>query len=270
MKKYLRRPFHTPDYEIISDCPEFLESLCLQYGGYICDTASQNPYRITVKKEKNSGYIFKHTAGKSVTDKPLLLFDDILFETTVYDEKILPLHGAAVEYGGRAYIFLAPTTSGKTTLTAYLTHNGLGYITEDTAIVDKNTFEIYPYPCPVHLRAGGIDVLKKYGINIPDIKILETHAGTRHIYTPENCVTTKIPLGRIFFIERSESENRIIDIPVNESVMELMKSGMTVYNPTAGHLKLISKLAGMGCKRLIYKDMEYVKDMIINGHIDTD
>jgi len=270
MIKYLNRPFQKPDYKIISDCPEFLDLLCLQYGGYICGTASQNPYRIIITKEKDSGYIFEYTAGKLVTDKPLLLFDDILFETTVYDEKILPLHGAAVEYGRRAYIFLAPTTSGKTTLTAYLTYKGFGYITEDTALVDKNTFEIYPYSCPIHLRTGGIEVLKKYGINIQDIKNFKTHAGTRHIYTPKNCVTTKIPFGRIFFIERSDTENRIIDISVNESVMELMKSGMTVYNPTAGHLKLISKLAGMGCKRLVYKDMEYVKDMIINGRIDAD
>ena len=266
MKKYLHRPFHTPDYEIISDCPKFLESLYLQYGGYISDVECENPYRITVKKETNNNYIFEHIAGKSITDKPLLTFDDILFDTTTYDGSIIPLHGAAVEYNGNAYVFLAPTTSGKTTLTTYLTYNGCNYITEDCVLIDKQTFGVYPYPCPVHLRTGGVEVLQKYGITVPNVKILDTHAGLRYIYTPENCVKRLIPLGKIFFITRSETENRITNMAVSENIMELMKSGMTVYNPTAEHIRLMSKLAGTGCKALVYRDMEYVRDIIIKGN----
>ena len=250
MVKYLRRPYHIPDYEIVSDCPKFLESLYLQYGGYISDAECENPYRITVTKE--------------IAD-PLVMLDDILFNTTTYDTGIIPLHGAAVEYKGNAYIFLAPTTSGKTTLTAYLVCNGFGYITEDTVLLDKKSFRIYPYLCPIHLRKGGIDVLQNHGITIPALKPLDSYNNIRYVSTPDNCVKTSTPFGKIFFITRSETENHVINMNVSESIIELMKSGMTVYRPTAEHVRLMSKLAGTGCKRLIYRDMEYVKDIIIKG-----
>ena len=250
MKKYLCRPFHMPDYEIISDCPEFIESLYLQYGDYISDTVCENTYSINITKN---------------TENPLLVLDSVLFDTTVYDDSIIPLHGAAVEYNGCAYIFLAPTTSGKTTLISYLIHNGMGYITEDCVLVDKQTFGIYPYPCPIHLRDGGIEVLKKHGIVISVIKTLDTHAGTRYIYTPDNCVENLTPIGGIFFIERNETDNSMKDMPTSESIMELMKSSITVYQPSAEHIRLMSELSQIGCKRLIYKDMEYVREIIAEG-----
>lgn len=251
MKKYLHRPFHKPDYEIISDCPELIESLCLQYGNYISDAECENPYRINITKD---------------TENPLLRLDNILFDTTIYDESVIPLHGAAVEYGGRTYVFLAPTTSGKTTLISYLIHNGMGYITEDCVLLDKQTFGVYPYPCPVHLRDGGVEVLNRYGITISDMKELDTHAGTRYVYTPRNYVRSITPLGGIFFMARSETENSETDMTVSESIMELMKSSITVYQPSAEHIKLLSKLVQIGCKHLIYKDMEYVRDIIMRGN----
>lgn len=267
MIKYLHRPFQNPDYKIISDCPQFLELLYLQYGSdYINDVECENSYKITVIKSAGR-YIFEHNAGKLFTNNPLLVFDDILFDTTSYDDSIIPLHGAAVEYGGQAYIFLAPTTSGKTTLTSYLINNGLCYITEDCILLDKQTFGVYPYPCPVHMRIGGLEVLKKYGITLPDIKLLDLHTDIRYVYTPSNCIKTLTPLGKIFFITRSKSENCVIDMNISENIMELMKSGMTTYQPTAQYIKLLAELARTSCKRLIYCDMEYVRDMIIKGNL---
>ena len=267
IKKYLRRPFHSPDYEIISDCNKLIETLQMQYGSYLSGVKCGNPYSISITETgKSDGeYIFEHGVKKSVTDAPLRVLDDILFDMTKYDDNIIPLHGASVEYNGYAYVFLAPTTSGKTTLTAYLISGGFNYITEDGILIDKKTFGVYPYPCPVHIRSGGFEVLKNHGIAIPNIKHLETHSGTRYIYNPDNCVKTLTPLGMIFFITRSETENNVINMTVSENIISLMKSAIADYRPSGEHIRLMTALAKNKCRRLIYRDMDYVKDIIMKG-----
>ena len=72
------------------------------------------------------------------------IFDQYLFDNNRYDNSVLALHGAAVEYGGRAYLFLASSTAGKTTLCAYLLSLGFGFVTEDCILVDRSTFDIHP------------------------------------------------------------------------------------------------------------------------------
>jgi len=170
-----------------------------------------------------------------------------------------------VEYNGRAYIFLASAMTGKTTLTVYLINSGFSYITEDCVLIDKQTFTVYPYNCPIHLRVGGFEIIKQHGIAIHDIKLFDTPDNIRYVYMPSRYIKTSIPLGGIFFITRSEAENSITDMSASESIIELMKSSITIYNPTAEHIKQLSQLSRINCKRLIYRDMEYVKDIIIRG-----
>lgn len=264
MINYLRRPFHIPDYAIDTVDDQFTESLCLQYGKYISSiNGSNNVYHITATKTSDNSYLIEHSGGKTITDNPLREIDEIFFNTTMYDNSVIALHGAAVEFNGYAYIFLAPTTTGKTTLTAYLTNSDFGYITEDCILIDRQTLTVYPYNCPVHLRSGGVEVLKKHGINIPQMQILVDPAGIRYVYTPNNYITDPLPLGRIYFIERSETDNHIAEMNITESMRELMKSPITVYPLSGEYIRLISTLAKTGCKRVIYRDMEYVRDIII-------
>ena len=66
----------------------------------------------------------------------MLELDEIIFDNTNYDRRIFALHGAAVEWKGKGYLFLAATASGKTTLASYLTSQGFGYITDDCILLD--------------------------------------------------------------------------------------------------------------------------------------
>ena len=99
------------------------------------------------------------------TIKPLKAIQSILFESTKYDESIFAMHGAAVEHNGEAYLFLAPTNSGKTTLTTYLTMRGFSYITDDCILMDRSNFTVYPHANPIHLRSDGFGILKDKGFN---------------------------------------------------------------------------------------------------------
>ena len=114
----------------------------------------------------------------------MLELDEIIFDNTNYDRRIFALHGAAVEWKGKGYLFLAATASGKTTLASYLTSQGFGYITDDCILLDRVDFQVYPCHTLLHLRDGGVDVLKlsflsaQAGVPIP--KILDVYK--RQIY----------------------------------------------------------------------------------------
>lgn len=262
IKYYLIRPCHINNYEINTNCQKFAQSLKLQFGTYLKESMSESSYEINIWKNSNETYSFESAMGEWVTDRPLNSLEDILFNTTTFSENIIALHGAAIEYNGYSYVFLAPTTTGKTTLTAYLTHLRFGYITEDCVLVDKNNLVIYPYTCPIHLRWGGIDVLNKYGINIENLEFLDDPVSSRYVYTPKNSVQNSTPLKKIFFISRHKKENKIISMTASESVRALLQSSITVPQLTSDYIKSITDISKTGCSKLKYSDMEYVAKVI--------
>ena len=259
---YLALPFR-PIFYIESDCDKLISKLVLQYGIYAkehIDISADISFSILRKEQ---GYIFSYPNGNHYTETPLLDIGRYISQKTTLKDEILALHGASLEYNGQAYIFLAPTTTGKTTLTSYLSSLGFGYITDDCVIIDRNDFKVYPYNTPIHLRDGGTEVLKKLGILPSSIKTVEEGAfSRRHVYTPLNIVSEAIPLKRIYFIERNDSENKLTSMTTTERATELMKSPITPYEITADYIKLIMRLSKIDCQRLIYKDMSFVKEMI--------
>lgn len=171
------------------------------------------------------------------------------------------LHGAAIEWQRRAYVFLAPTTSGKTTLASYLTSNGFGYITDDCILLDKTNFYIHPNTTPIHLRNGGLDILKQYNAEPMHVK----HINERYVYTPNNCITDALPISKIYFIKRTENENKVVQMNTITRITELMKSPIQEYQVTSEYIKFISHLAKFDCQYLLYSDMNYVAEVIKNG-----
>lgn len=262
---YLTLPFR-PIFSIECNCNKLKTKFLLQYGIYTkehIDTAADISFRIT---RRDQGYIFSYPEGSHYTETPLLDIGRYISQKTTLKDDILALHGAALEYNGQAYVFLAPTTTGKTTLTSYLSSSGFGYITDDCVIIDRNDFKVHPYSTPIHLRDGGVAVLQKLGtLPIDLMTVEEASISRRHVYTPLNTVTHAVPLKRIYFIERNEKENKLIPMSSTERATELMKSPITPYDITSDYIKLIMRLAKTDCQRLIYADMSFVKEMIELG-----
>lgn len=211
---------------------------------------------------QNDAYILTHNNKRILTKYPLQEIDRILFENTHYDKSMFALHGAAVSYNGKAYLFLAATTGGKTTLASYLSTSGFGYITDDCILLYRSNFFVYPLNTPIHLRDGGVEVLKKVGALPKRLEILDDVPNWRYIYTPTNCVVTELPLGKIFFITRTENENHIENMHTSERMTKLMYAPITDYKVIAEYVEFIAKLAQVDCKRLWYSDMYYVTEVI--------
>lgn len=259
---YLNTPFQTT-YSVLTYCEVLISSLKLKYGKYLSYAKNEGDILITVK-ESFGNYEVTALEKTSTVKDPLYEIDRIIFQNTKFDQRIFALHGAAVEWDGKAYVFLASTSSGKTTLTSYLCANDFGYITDDCVLLEREKFVVHPYNAPVHLRKDGFDVLKKHKVEPNEYQILHEFPAERYVYTPKNYVLNQLPIGCIFFIERTENENKLSEMTTNKRMSELMKSPITIYKVTSEYLRFISKLAKIDCKKLFYSDMAYVAKIIKN------
>ena len=245
---FIDLPFQTT-YRIDTNCQDLISSLQLIYGHYIKISEQKADYRIEVIKS-DALYNVHFAENICATKYPLREIYKIIFENAIYNDCVFALHGSAVEWNGGAYIFLASTTSGKTTLASYLVNCGFNYITDDCILLKRDNFKIYPYSTPIHLRDGGLAVLKRYNAAPREVKILDAGYTRRYTYMPNNCIRNETPLTHIFFVTRTESENKIIDMSTTERMTELLKAPITDYKVTGAYLKFISEVAKIKCNRL--------------------
>ena len=204
------------------------------------------------------------------TAHPIFHLNRFLFDNPSYDDNILALHGAAIEWRGQCHVFLASTTTGKTTLASYLTHCGCGYLTDDCVLLDRKSYMVYPFSTPFHLREGGLNVLKKYNASPKNSsKLFERDGDYRYVYTPKNTVECAIPLREIFFLERTETENALLPMSATDKLAALLKSPITVYPITAEYLRLLSEIGKNYCKCLKYCDINFVKEVVMRYEADS-
>ena len=254
----LRRPFQD-QITVKTDCRQFASQLAIQYGQY----ARQGNRAADYTALRRAGGYYTVTYGGQTydTESPLMDIHRQLFEHASYDRSVLALHGAAVAWKGRAVALLAATGSGKTTLTSYLTANGYGYLTDDCVLIDRETLVVYPSVTPLHLREGGVEVLRACRALPEKLTPLDEPAFRRYTYTPENCVTAPLPLAGICFIQR-DTGNCMERMETTDAVTALLKSPITPYPMTSDHLRLMIRLAGLGCRRLHYADMDDVAEVL--------
>lgn len=248
-------------FTIITDCPQLLNSLSIEYGQYCVLSKEKCGFVIEVlKKEKLFEIIYENIV--LTTSNPIKLIHNIMYKYRKYDCNYFAIHGAAIEYNKTAVVFVAPTLGGKTTLTAYLTLNGYGYITDDCVLVRKSDFQVFPCATPLHLRKKGVEILQANNLSIKGLEVdsdLE-----RLIYKPRNAISGPLPLRSIFFIKYS-NENIISKMKFEEKIENLLKAPITNYNIDSQYFDFIFKISQFPCQRISYSDFKYVENAIKNA-----
>lgn len=261
MDLYICRPFCSPNYHIVTDDIFICKSLISIHGRYASPDVAENCMKIIAERLSNSVYAVSFAGKRIETSHVLQELDRIITESTVYSEEILPLHGGAVSYDGNVSVFLGATTTGKTTLMSFLTSHQIQYMADDCVFIDRKSLCVYPNPRPIHLRKGGLDVLKALGIEPAGIRYVSDRLFCRYTYTPENIAPKEAPLQNIFFIERS-SENSLRNLSFSDSFPLLICSPITDQKLTNDYIQLLSRITQKSCFYLKYKDMSYVEALI--------
>jgi hypothetical protein len=109
------------------------------------------------------------------------------------------LHGAALARDGQALVLAGASRAGKSTLAAWLTHRGWGFLTDETALVDPETFTVAPFWRPIGVRRPGpLDSI------LPD-----EQPGGQDVLVPASTIGTlasAAPLAAIAFPCRARNE----------------------------------------------------------------
>ena len=96
-----------------------------------------------------------------------------------YAHHFLTLHAAVLERNGRAVMLPGEPGAGKSTLTAALSLSGWRLLTDETALVDLDTGELWPMSRPINLKNNSIDIIQAFSSTaIFGDKAVDTHKGT--------------------------------------------------------------------------------------------
>ena len=247
-------------YQIRSKSESFIGTLHLMFGQFCKATTDFEPYSyIFVEQLNEVEYFVSYNEHKIITDSPISYIYHYMIQDLMLQNNVWALHGAAVSYNNEAYLLLAPTHIGKTTLTAYLTNFGLEYVTDDCIVIDRTSLMVHPFSIPLHLRSGGMEVLKKVGCNIPDNLPSVTEGNIhRYVLTPDIIRNSPAKIAKIFIIKRTEDDNSIELMDGAQSVMSLLKAPIVNYPICPEYLQCVSEIAKTGCYFLKYSDMNFV------------
>ena len=97
----------------------------------------------------------------------------VVWVTTVNNHKFfLDIHAGVIGNGSTCILLPAAPGSGKSTLTASLVHAGFQYFSDEVALLEEGTFNVFPVPLAICIKSTGIDVLAE---KFPILRTLAVH-----------------------------------------------------------------------------------------------
>lgn len=251
----IKLPYHIDSYTVDTNRDDIVKNLRSLYGTY-CSDSADGSIVISVSKSGDK-YTVNWDNRQFITAEPMSCIHNIIYSTKKITPGIFAMHAGAVCRDGKASIFAASTTAGKTTLISYLTQSGFEYISDDCVFIDMADLSVYPFHNPLHLRDGGAEILRKCEKLPNDL----TYADERYIYLPQNLSPEKMEIEKIYFIERTANENIVLPMDRKDSFNRLMFSPIVAYNITPEYMRFLNKLTPF-CRTLRYADMGCVMEQI--------
>lgn len=251
---------------ILTDSSTIIESLGLRYGNYLTEKPAQTD--LVIEAWENEGHFLIGMGNHwEKTVCPLKKIEQLYNRFSLYDDSVFALHGAAVAKEGAANVFLAPTQTGKSTLTTFLINRKFKYITDDCVLIDKKSWMVFPCPIPICLREGGCLILKNNGVSV-DVKKLQYRYDdfitNRFVFLP-NCDAVSnepLELGKVFFIERSTTTNSTVELSHFDKVQLMIQSPMIPYKITKEYIGFIMSFCKKPMQKIIYRDLSFVNDCL--------
>ena len=138
----------------------------------------------------------------------------------------LVIHAASLEKEGKGLIIAAPSGSGKSTLCAYLVSQGWQLLSDEHALVHRETLKMHAISRPINLKNQSIDLIKPlYSNKNISLPVENTHKGTISLLSvPETSKEPVRPRLLVFvqydkdeelFIERVDKASALVEVIKN-------------------------------------------------------
>lgn len=157
------------------------------------------------------------------------------------------LHGAALKKNKKTYLFIGPSSCGKSSFCTFLCARGYEYLSDDV-IPLNDKFEAFSFPKPIHIRDA------EFVNNHVTVKDRFDELNFRmKLYNNKNELEEKILLKPLFTINTTNEDKCYIDtIFLLNRVDKLDKSTITAIGKSQAFYNLISNL-------LTVKDLKHIK-----------
>jgi hypothetical protein len=133
---------------------------------------------------------------------------------------LLDFHAGVVAKGSRCVLLPALSGSGKSSLTAALTHAGFRYLSDEVGLIDRGTFRVPPVPLAVCVKTGGWDLMSRYFPELPTVPVHRRNDGKIVRYLPPRPASLQTEpafVSHIFFPRYAKGEETRLE-PLSRSV----------------------------------------------------
>ena len=133
---------------------------------------------------------------------------------------LLNLHAGVVAKGSSCILLPATSGSGKSSLTAALTHSGFRYLSDEVALIERGTFRAPPVPLAIGVKITGWDLMSRYFPEIASLPVHRRNDGKVIRYLPPRPATIQSEPGlisHIFFPRYARDEATRLE-PLSRSV----------------------------------------------------
>jgi HprK-related kinase A len=185
------------------------------------------------------------------------------------------IHSAVLAKGNKAILFPAPPGSGKSTLTAYLAHNGWRLLSDEMALIVPNTKTVVPFVRPICLKNQSIDIAKNL---FPDGKFSDiardTHKGdVIHLSPPElswdNQTQTAELVGVVFPNYRANQDLQIYQLDKTQAFMQLVDNAINYsYTRETAFNTLTKVIDNVQTFEIFHNDLAQVAEFLEQEIID--
>lgn len=220
----------TPALKVFCEKEKMIQYLKLMFG-YSTNQSLQRKdceTRLLFGNEKGEFFAKDNTGHIEKISTVVTYIQDFFLKKAHVEKGFLVLHGAAVAKNDRAYVFLANTHIGKSTMVSFLLKNGFEYITDDRVIIKTSNLSITPFTKPVMLRQGAVELLNGYyNLNIP-IKKIKYKGIERYFFIPSNCCSGNPVLANIYILNRTEGIPFSYERKTRDKLSQLMKYSLNI------------------------------------------
>ncbi len=189
---------------------------------------------------------------------PLQMIENLMYLTLIPQDGILGLHGAAVAKGNTAFLLLAETMAGKSTLTAFFCMRGFEYLTDDEIYISEESLLLRPVYKPLSLRPAADAVLKNACGADADFTVLDKFRAVRGTCSQYD----QYKIGAVVFLEGYGSDTPYFTkMDARSGFSALLKGQLSAAGVGAEHFASVQTkyraLASLSniCYKMRYSDL---------------
>jgi hypothetical protein len=179
----------------------------------------------------------------------------------LYGKGLLAMHAGALADRGRALVLAGPSGCGKTTLTLGLVRAGLGFLSDELAVLDPATVTVLPYRRSAHVRPSTLDLIPELEPLCEGARQRDLGDGNEWVVTPRalasrfpGCLAGEARLDAVVLLAGPAdpaAAPRLTAVPPGIAVMELLRGTPAASIDFGGTLShLAAAIGAVRCARL--------------------